>query len=78
MRKRYLMTFTVENVEECQRQIQRLGLPKSTLSAVLDDWMANFSPVLTRMADKKCKGEHMTFEEIMSDVFVSLGKAMKP
>lgn len=78
MRKRFLMTFTVENVEECHRQLARLNLPKSALSAVLDDWMGNFVPILTRMADKKAQGQQMTFEEIMSDMFVSLGKAMKP
>lgn len=78
MKKRYQMSLTPANVEECHRQLQRLGLRKDALSAVVDDWLGNFAPVLAKMADKKSRGEQMTFEEVMSDLFVSIGSAMKP
>lgn len=78
MKKRYMMTLTQEHVEGCHAQLKRLGLPKPALSAVIDDWIGNFEPILTKMADKKARGEQMSFEDMMGDLFVSLGKAMKP
>lgn len=77
MKKRYQMSLTPANVEECHRQLQRLGLRKDALSAIVDDWLANFAPVLVKMADKKARGEQMTFDELMGDLFTSLGNAMK-
>lgn len=62
MKKRYQVTLTSQHVEEAHRQLSALGLPKSALSAILDDWLGNFLPILTKMADKKRKGEQMTFE----------------
>lgn len=78
MKKRYQVTLHQSYVEEAHRQLARLGLPKPALSAILDDWLGNFLPILTRMADKKSRGEQMSFDEIIGELFVSLGDAMKP
>ena len=78
MKKRLMMTLTAENMAECQKQLARLGLPKSALSAIVDDWLANFGPLLAKMADKKQRGEQMSFEELLGDLFTSLGNATKP
>jgi uncharacterized membrane-anchored protein len=78
MKKRYQLTLTPAHVDEMHRHLAVLGLPKSALSAVVDDWLANFVPILSKMADKKRRGEQMTFDEIMGDLFVSIGAAMKP
>lgn len=78
MKKRYQMTLTEANVTEAHKHLAALGLRKDALSAILDDWLGNFLPVLTKMADKKRRGEQITFEEILGDLFTSVGNAMKP
>lgn len=78
MKKRYQLTLTPATVDEMHRQLAILGLPKSALSAIVDDWLLNFVPILTKMADKKRRGEQLTFDELMGDLFTSIGAAMKP
>jgi len=78
MKKRYMMTLTQSTVEEAHSMLKELGLGKPALSALVDDQLTNFLPVLIKMVDAKRQGKQLTFDEIMGEVFQTIGKAMKP
>lgn len=77
MKKRYMLTLTQETVESINAHFKTLRLPPGTLSGLVDDWLDKFEPTLRRMAEKKAKGEQMTFEEVLGDLFADMGQAIK-
>jgi len=77
MKKRYMLTLTQETVEKIQSDLKAIGLPKPAMSALVDDWLLAFSPTLSKMADRKRRGEQLTFEEVLGDLFNQIGSAMK-
>lgn len=77
MKKRYMLTLTQETVEAINTDLRVLRLPPGTLSGLVDDWLEKFAPTLHKMAEKKLKGEQLTFEELLGDLFAEMGQAIK-
>lgn len=48
MRKRYMFTLTTENVEKFQKMVKDAGLPNSTLSSAIDDFIRDIIPIMER------------------------------
>lgn len=77
MKKRYVLTLTQDNFEAMQRDMRALGLVRGSMSALVDDWLLKFAPTLHKMADRKARGEQLTFEEMLGDLFQELGRTIK-
>lgn len=77
MKKRHQIFLTEENFQSMKDDFKALGLPPSAMSALIDDWLIKFAPTLHKMADRKRKGEQLTFEELLGDLFGEMSKAMK-
>lgn len=77
MRKKFVLTLTQENVELAHQLLKEIGLGKHALSAIIDDQLASFLPVLIKMAEAKRAGKQLSFEEFASQAFEMMGKALK-
>lgn len=77
MKKRYMLTLTQETVEAINADLRLLRLPPGTMSGLVDEWLEKFAPTLHKMAEKKVKGEQLTFEEVIGDLFTEMGKVIK-
>ena len=77
MKKRYMLTLTKETVEAINADLRILRLPPGTMSGMVDEWLEKFAPTLHKMAEKKSKGEQLTFEEVIGDLFSEMGRAIK-
>lgn len=77
MKKRYQLTLTKSTVEQMHKDLQSLGLRKDALSGLVDDWLIKFAPTLHKMAERKLRGEQLTFEEVLGDLFEITAKAMR-
>jgi len=78
MKKRYTFTLPIGVVEQIHVDLKRLGLTPAALSGVITDVLIGFSPVVTRLADKKEKGIQVTFEDVISETLLAAGEAMRP
>jgi len=78
MKKRYFLSLDQEQTEQFKADLEALSLPPATFSNLVNEWIGNFSPSLHLMAEKKRKGEQLTFEEIMGTFLETSGKRMQP
>lgn len=77
-KKRYSVTLTESSVEQMKADIKRLGLPSSMFSGILDEAITmTLGPMMHRMAEKKAKGEQITFEDVISDAFQAAQDALR-
>jgi len=68
MKKRYFVSLDKELVDQFKADLDSLKLPPQTFSNLINEWVENFAPALHQMAEKKRKGEQLTFEEVMGTV----------
>lgn len=78
MKKRYQITLTQSVVDQMKEDIQALGLPAPVFSLLIDEAIrSSLAPMLHKMADRKLKGEQLTFQEIIADALELASDAMK-
>lgn len=68
-KKRYQLTLTVVNVDRFQGLVDRLGLPKNTMSNAVDDLINNLSDTFQLALDKGSME--------LSDLFKVMGKQLE-
>lgn len=64
MKKRYLLSLDQDVIDGIKEDFRILRLPPATLSNIINEQMTAFAPIVHKMAEKKRKGEQVTFEEI--------------
>jgi len=74
---RIAVTVSKSLADQVKADIRTLNLPPATLSNLVNEWLVNFAPVLRQMADKKSKGEQLSFEEVIGNVLETTGRGMK-
>lgn len=77
MKKRYLMSFDEDKFAECKRTIKELGLPPSTLSAMLNDLLPGISNMFQMHIDKRKAGQQLTLQDMFSHSLTQLAEAFK-
>lgn len=75
--KRYQVRLSPSHVETIQAHLKELGLPKSTLSALIDDHLLRFGPVLAEMVKRKQSGQPISMEELLSLLLAQMSEALK-
>ena len=71
-KKRYYLTLDQQSMEEAQRLVTALKLPKQTVSLVIDEFLrGDLIPRLENILEKKQAGKQLSFGEI----FLSVGGA---
>lgn len=78
MKKRYQLSLNEETVEQLKADFTVLCLPPATLSNMVNEWLTAFSPVVHKMADKKRRGEQLTFDELAGAIVAEFSNALKP
>ena len=73
------IAFTVDKAiaEQVKADIKALNLPPATLSNLVDEWLTSFAPVLHHLAEKKRRGEQLSFDEVMGTVIEGMGRSLK-
>lgn len=69
MKKRYMFTLTQENVEEFQKLTREVGLPPSTLSRAVDDFIRDINQIMKKA---KAKGKFT-----IRDIFTMMGEQIE-
>lgn len=75
---RIAITVDKATADQYRADLKALKLPPATMSGLIDQWMQAFAPTLHVMAERKLRGEQMTFEEVIDTMADSVKAAMKP
>ena len=68
------VTVTKSVVDQVKQDIKSLGLHPATLSNLVDEWLTEFAPTLNLMAEKKRKGEQLSFEDVIGTVVEGIAR----
>lgn len=72
------VTVDKATVVQFKADLKTLKLPPATLSSLVDEWLQGFAPTLRVMAEKKSRGEQMSFDEVIQAMADIVKSAMKP
>ena len=76
MKKRYFVSLDQEITDQFKADLESLNLPPATFSNLVNEWIESFAPSVHQMAEKKRKGEQLSFEEIMGTVLDGTARKM--
>lgn len=75
---RIALTVNKAVVDQFRADLKTLNLHPAMMSNLVDEWLTAFGPVLHNLAQKKQRGEQITFDEVVGTIMEEMGKAMRP
>lgn len=75
---RIAVTVNKDTALQIKSDLKLLKLPPATLSSMVDEWLQAFAPTLHKMAEKKVRGEQMSFNDVIEMMADSMRSALKP
>ena len=71
---RIAVTVNKQVATQIKADLKSLNLPPQTLSNLVDEWLTAFAPAINQMAEKKRKGEQLTFDEVAGTILAGMTK----